>query len=112
MALKTRPYDSAVYLTDAAAIAAYMSEALATNDPAFIRKAMGTIARARGMSEIARASGLSRESLYKALGADGNPEFETVLRVLRACGLHLTAIPDKRPNVRRAKARRTDAKAA
>jgi probable addiction module antidote protein len=105
MALKTRPYDSAAYLKDGAAIAAYMSEALATNDPAFIRKAMGTVARARGMSEIARAAGLSRESLYKALGAEGNPEFETVLRVLRACGLHLAAIPDKRPR-RRSKTRR------
>ncbi len=112
MALKTRPYDSAAYLKDAAAIAAYMSEALATNDPAFIRKAMGTIARARGKSEIARASGLSRESLYKALGADGNPEFATVLRVLRACGLHLAAIPDERPKARRAKPRRADARAA
>ena len=112
MALKTRPYDSAAYLKDAAAIAAYMSEALATNDPAFIRKAMGTVARARGMSEIARAAGLSRESLYKALGAEGNPEFGTVLRVLRACGLHLAAIPDKRPKTRRSKMRRADAKAA
>jgi probable addiction module antidote protein len=112
MALKTRPYDSAAYLKDAAAIAAYMSEALATNDPAFIRKAMGTIARARGMTEIAREAGLSRESLYKALGAGGNPEFGTVLRVLRACGLHLTAIPDEPPRRRRAKARRAAARAA
>lgn len=112
MALKTRPYDSAAYLKDAAAIAAYMSEALATNDPAFIRKAMGTIARARGMSEIARAAGLSRESLYKALGAEGNPEFATVLRVLSACGLHLAAVPDKRTRASGSKGRRADAEAA
>lgn len=112
MALRTRPYDSAAYLKDAGAIAAYMSEALATNDPAFIRKAVGTVARARGMSEIARASGLSRESLYKALGVDGNPEFATVLRVLRACGLHLAAIPDEAPRRRASSPRRTNAKAA
>jgi probable addiction module antidote protein len=112
MGLKTRPYDSAAYLKDPTAIATYMSEALATNDPAFIRKAMGTIARARGMSEIARAAGLSRESLYKALGAEGNPEFTTVLRVLSACGLHLAAIPDRRSKPRRSKIQRTDAKAA
>lgn len=112
MTLKTRPYDSAAYLKDAAAIATYMSEALATNDPAFIRKAVGTVARARGMTEIARASGLSRESLYKALGAEGNPEFATVLRVLRACGLHLAAVPDEEPRQRRAKVRRAAAKAA
>lgn len=112
MALKTRPYDSAAYLKDAAAIAAYMSDALATNDPAFIRKAMGTVARARGMTGIARAAGLSRESLYKALGAEGNPEFATVLRVLRACGLHLAAVPDAEPRRRRAKTRRPAATAA
>jgi len=112
MAIKTRPYDSAVYLKDEAAIAAYMSEALSTNDPAFIRKAMGTVARARGMSEIARASGLSRESLYKALSAEGNPEFGTVLRVLRACGLHLAAVPDQPGKKERAKPRRPRAAAA
>lgn len=99
MALETGPYDSAADLKDAAAIATYMSEALATNDPAFIRKALGTIARAR-------------ESLYKALGEEGNPEFGTVLRVLGACGLHLAAIPDERPEPRRAKTRRGEAKAA
>jgi len=110
MTLKTRPYDSAAYLNDAAAFAAYMSEALATNDPAFSRKAISTIARARGMSEIARAAGLSRESLYKALGTEGNPEFGTVLCVLSACGLHLAAVADERPKTRRAKARHEDAK--
>lgn len=112
MALKTRTYDSAAYLKDAPAIAAYMSDALATNDPAFIRKAMGTVARARGMTGIARAAGLSRESLYKALGAEGNPEFATVLRVLRACGLHLAAVPDDEPRQRRPKMRRAAARAA
>lgn len=83
----TRPYDSAEHLNSEAAIHAYMEEALETNDPAFIAKALGTIARARGMSQIAKKSGLSRESLYKALSTDGNPEFGTVIRVMHALGL-------------------------
>ena len=71
----------------AEAIHAYLEEALETNDPTFIAKSLGTIARARGMSQIAKKAGLSRESLYKALGADGNPEFGTVIRVMHALGL-------------------------
>ena len=62
-----------------------MEEALETDDPAFIAKALGTIARARGMSQIARKAGLSRES--QALSTDGNPEFGTVIRVMQALGL-------------------------
>src|SRR6202789_630623 len=86
----TRPYDSAEYLGSEEAIHAYMEEALETNDPAFIARALGTIARARGMSQIAKKAGLSRESLYKALGAGGNPEFGTVIRVMQALGLELS----------------------
>ncbi|MGA9642727.1 MAG: addiction module antidote protein [Terriglobales bacterium] len=85
--IKTSPYDSAEYLDSAEAINAYMEEALETDDPAFIAKALGTIARARGMSQIARKAGLSRESLYKALSTEGNPEFGTVIRVMHALGL-------------------------
>jgi probable addiction module antidote protein len=70
-----------------------MSEALATEDPAFIADALGVVARARGMSEIARESGLSRESLYRALSPDGNPEFNTILRVVRSMGLRLSTTP-------------------
>jgi probable addiction module antidote protein len=70
-----------------------MSEALATGDPAFVADALGIVARAKGMSKIARRAGLSRESLYRALGPDGNPEFATVLRVLRAMDLSLSAAP-------------------
>lgn len=84
---KTSPYDSADYLDSTEAINAYIEEALETDDPAFIAKALGTIARARGMSQIARKTGLSRESLYKALSTDGNPEFGTVIRVIHALGL-------------------------
>lgn len=90
---KTKPFDPAEYLDDSASIAAYLSEALETGDPAFIADALGIIARARGMSDVAREAGVSRESLYRALSADGNPEFATVLRVLRALGLRLSASP-------------------
>ena len=91
--LKTQPFDPAAYLDDAESLAAYMSEALATEDPAFIADALGVVARARGMSEIARESGLSRESLYRALSPDGNPEFNTILRVVRSMGLRLSTTP-------------------
>src|SRR5580704_18222347 len=85
--LKTFPYESAEYLDSSEAINAYMEEALETDDPAFIARALGTIARARGMSQIAKKAGLSRESLYKALSAEGNPEFDTIIRVMHALGL-------------------------
>ena len=84
---KTTPYDSADYLDSDEAVNAYMEEALATDDPAFIAKALGTVARARGMAKVAKKAGLSRESLYKALSAEGNPEFGTVLRVMHGLGL-------------------------
>jgi probable addiction module antidote protein len=84
---KTSPYDSVEYLDSIEAINAYMEEALDTDDPAFIAKALGTIARARGMSRIAKKAGLSRESLYKALSTEGNPEFGTIIRVMQALGL-------------------------
>jgi probable addiction module antidote protein len=87
---KTSSYDSADYLDNTDAINAYMEEALETDDPAFIAQALGTIARSRGMSQIARKAGVSRESLYKALSSDGNPEFGTVIRVMQALGLRLS----------------------
>lgn len=92
-AVKIKPFDPAEYLDDSESIAAYMSEALESEDPAFITDALGVVARARGMSEVAREAGVSRESLYRALSADGNPEFATVLRVVRALGLRLSATP-------------------
>jgi len=91
--IKTSPYDSSEYLDSQEAIAAYMKEAMAIDDPALIASALGTIARARGMSQVARETGLSRESLYKALSAEGNPEFGTIIRVMDALGLKLTVAP-------------------
>ncbi len=87
---KTSPYDSAEYLDSPEAIHAYLEEALETDDPAFIAKALGTIARARGMSQVAKKAGVSRESLYKALSPDGNPEFGTILRVMQALGFRFS----------------------
>ncbi len=93
----TTRFDSAEYLDSARAIAAYLEDALETENPAFIAHALGTIARARGMSQVAKKAGLSRESLYKALSAGGNPEFGTVIRVVQALGLKLTvATPSPR----------------
>ncbi len=87
----TRPFDAAEYLDSAEAIAAYLEVAFEEGDPAFIADALGTVARAKGMTEVARKTGLSRESLYKALSAEGNPEFATILKVMRALDLKLTA---------------------
>jgi len=75
-------------------MAAYLEAALEDGDPALIAAALGDIARAKGMSQIARETGLGRESLYKALSPDGNPEFSTVLKVVRALGLRLHAVAD------------------
>ena len=93
--LQTTAYDSAQYLDSSEAISAYMEEALETEDPVFIAHALGTVARARGMSEIAKQTGLSRESLYKALSSEGNPQFGTVLRVMHALGLRFSIIPTR-----------------
>ena len=89
MTLKTTPWDAADHLTDRASIAAYLDAALEDGDPELIKAALGDIARAKGMSEIAAATGLSRTSLYKALSQDGNPEFATMVKVLHSLGLRV-----------------------
>jgi probable addiction module antidote protein len=88
---KTRPYDPAEYLETAADMAAYLEAALEDGEPGVVVQALGAIARARGMSQIARDTGLGRASLYKALSPEGNPEFATILKVVRALGLRLHA---------------------
>ena len=92
--VKTRSWDAAEHLKTEADMAAYLEAALEDGDPALIAAALGDIARAKGMSQIARETGLGRESLYKALSPDGNPEFSTVLKVVRALGLRLHAAAD------------------
>jgi len=91
---KTRQRDAAEHLTTEDDMAAYLEAALEDGDPALVAAALGDIARAKGMSQIARETGLGRESLYKALSPDGNPEFSTVLKVVRALGLRLHAAAD------------------
>ncbi len=89
MLAMTKPFDAAEYLDSAQAISAYLEDAFESDDATFIADALGTIARAKGMTEVARKTGLSRESLYKALSKEGNPEFATVLKVLHALDLKI-----------------------
>lgn len=90
---KTTRFDAVDYLNTEERQAAYIATALETGDADFVRDALGLVARARGMSEIAKKAGLNRESLYKALGEAGNPEFGTVMRIVGALGLTLSAQP-------------------
>ena len=89
----TTPYDVAEHLRTPEEMAAYLEACLeeANGDAAFIAKALGDIARARGMSQVARDTGLSRESLYKALSGEREPSFGTVLKVIDALGIRLHA---------------------
>jgi probable addiction module antidote protein len=91
----TRPWDIVESLDSDERIAAYLEAALEEDDAALVAAALGDIARAKGMTEIARLTGLGRESLYKALSRDGNPEFSTILKVIRALGFRLHASPDR-----------------
>lgn len=90
---RTTRFDAVDYLKTEERQAAYIAAALETGDADFVRDALGLVARARGMSAIAKKAGLNRESLYKALGATGNPEFGTVMRIVGALGLTLSAQP-------------------
>lgn len=85
--VKTTPWDAAEHLKTDEDMAAYLEAAIEDGDPVVISAAIGDIARAKGMSQIARETGLGRESLYKALSPGGNPEFATILKVVRALGL-------------------------
>ena len=91
--IKTTPYDVADHLRTPEDMAAYLEACLeeANGDAAFVAKALGDIARAKGMAQVARDAGLSRESLYKALSGERTPGFDTVLKVIDALGLRLHA---------------------
>ena len=93
MGEKTMPFDAAKYLDTAQSQIELLEDAIATADAGYIANALGVIARARGMSKVARDAGLSREGLYTSLSADGDPRLTTLLGVLGALGLkmHLTA---------------------
>ena len=89
MSIKTTAWDSAAHLRSDEEITAYMEAALEEGDTAFIAYALGVVARATGMTQVAQDAGLSRESLYKALSLEGNPSFDTILRVMKALNLEL-----------------------
>ena len=93
MALKTTTFDPAKYLDDPDAIAGYLSDAFETEDVAFIADALGVVARAKSMTKIAREANLSRESLYRSLSTEGNPELGTLVKVMSVLGLRLQVSP-------------------
>jgi probable addiction module antidote protein len=89
--IKFRKWDVVEYLKSEEDMVLYFDACLEEGDPALITAALGDIARAKGMSQVARDTGISREGLYKALSGEGNPEFATVLKVMKALGLKLHA---------------------
>ena len=91
MTTKTTLYGPAEDLISDAGIATFMAEAFATEDPNYIAHALGVVARAKGMAQIAKQTGLSREQLYRSLGANGNPTLKTTIAVMKALGVELTA---------------------
>ena len=93
MPIKVTPFDVAQYLDSEKVIAAYLKEVMETGDNELFLSALGDIAKARGMTEVAKASGLSRESLYKAVRPGSKPQYETIDRIVHALGLKLTVSP-------------------
>ncbi len=93
MTIETRPFDPAAYLDSPETLLAYLDGAFADGNVREIADALGVVARARGMSQLAEETGLTRQALYKALSSDGNPEFATVLKVIRALGFSLHPEP-------------------
>ncbi|VVE27872.1 DNA-binding protein [Pandoraea pneumonica] len=92
-----KEFDAAEALQDDETIRHYLSLAFEGGDPREIQRALGTVARARGMSALARDSGIAREALYRALSDTGNPEFATIVKVVSALGLHLTLTANTEP---------------
>lgn len=90
---KLTNYDPAEDLSSDAAVAAFMAEAFAAGDAGYIAHALGVVARAKGMAQIASQTGLSREQLYRSFSAEGNPTLKTTLAVMKALGIELTAKP-------------------
>jgi probable addiction module antidote protein len=93
ISVTTAPFDAAEYLDDNETIAAYLSAALTDPDPDVFLVAVKDIARARGMSQLAKDTQLGRESLYKALSPGAKPRYDTVLKVVQALGVQLQAVP-------------------
>ncbi len=93
MTIETKKWDIVDHLDSDEKIALFLEAVFEDGDPAVIAGAIGEVARARGMSQVAKDAGLSRENLYRALSEDGNPEFATILKVVRAIGYDLTIVP-------------------
>jgi len=93
MTVSTTKWDLADHLETDERAALFIEAAFEDGDPAVITAALGDVARARGMTQLSRETGLAREALYRALSRDGHPEFETVLKVIKALGLRLTTVP-------------------
>ena len=91
--LALTPFDAAEFLDSEESISAYLAALLEEGNPKAFAAGLGDVARARGMSQVARDAGVSRESLYRALSGEGNPEFGTILKVMRALGLKLVTQP-------------------
>ena len=88
--VQTKVFDPAEFLDTEEAVIAYLETAMEGNDPKHIARALGDVARSKGMSDIAKSSGVGRQALYKALSNEGNPTLETLVAVLSALGLELT----------------------
>jgi probable addiction module antidote protein len=91
------PFDASEYLDTEEGIEEFMIAAFETGDPAFIAKSLGVVAKARNMTRLANDTGMSRSALYKALSGEGNPEFSTIMKVMGALGLRVSAIDVARP---------------
>lgn len=99
MTEKLTPFDPAEGLASDEAIAAFMEEAFKTEDAGYIAHALGVVARAKGMTQIANETGLSREQLYRSFSENGNPTLKTTIAVMKALGIALTATPSDSPKI-------------
>ena len=106
------PFDPARYLDNDTVIAEYLSAAAEDPNPDVFLAALGHVAKARGIAQVAKTSGLGRESLYKALGAGAHPRYETVSAVLRALGVKLTVVPAPRRRATRSRKKTLTSRAA
>ena len=93
MTVSVSDWDASEYLETEEDIAAYLNAVMAEDDTALLQAALGDIAKARGMTSVAKEAGVGRESLYKSLSANGNPSFQTISKVSRALGLKMAFIP-------------------
>ena len=95
MTEKLTPFDAAEYLESEEDVAVFLNEAFATGNPGYIAHAIGVVARAKGMTDLANKTGIAREQLYRSLSGDANPTLKTMFRVLNALDIKLTAVPQR-----------------